>query len=164
MQRKIYVVAVLALGLALTGCNKPKTYAQTPEGNAQYLTDNKAKPGVKTLADGLQYRVITKGTGNTPTSASDVVTVTYKGWTVDGKVFDQTQPGETAQFQAGRLIPGWVEALQNMQAGDEWEIVVPAELGYGADSPGPEIPPNATLVFQMKLISVKPVDQLYKNP
>ena len=164
MTVKIYVAAFLALGLALTGCSKPKTYAMTPEGNAQYLADNKAKPGVKTLADGLQYRVITKGNGNTPTSANDVVTVTYKGWTVDGNVFDQTPQGETAQFQAGRLIPGWVEALQNMQAGDEWELTVPAELGYGADSPDPKIPPNSVLVFQLKLISVKPVDELYKTP
>lgn len=158
MHGKIYAAAIVAIGLVLAGCSaeKPKAYAMTPEGNAQYLTDNKTKDGVKTTASGLQYRVITAGSGKSPTNPSDLVTVTYKGWTVDGKVFDQTQEGDTAEFPAGRLIPGWVEALQMMKEGDEWELTIPANIAYGDESPTPAIPPGSTLVFQMKLISVRP--------
>jgi FKBP-type peptidyl-prolyl cis-trans isomerase len=161
MRGKFYAAAALAASLLLTGCSEEKkTYTMTPEANTQYLTDNKAKDGVKTTASGLQYRVITAGTGKSPTSPADLVTVTYKGWTVDGKVFDQTQPGDTAQFPAGRLIPGWVEALQLMKEGDEWELTIPANLAYGDESPSPDIPPGSTLIFEMKLITVTPGSSL----
>jgi FKBP-type peptidyl-prolyl cis-trans isomerase len=87
----------------------------------------------------------------------DNVTVTYKGWLINGKVFDQTQPGATASFPAGRLIPGWVEALKMMHEGDEWELVIPYELAYGADgTPDGTIPPKQTLVFDMTLLNVAP--------
>jgi FKBP-type peptidyl-prolyl cis-trans isomerase len=75
---------------------------------------------------------------------------------VDGRVFDQTPPGQAASFPAGHLIPGWVEALSKMKEGDEWELVIPAALGYGAEGAGSDIPPNATLVFTLSLISVAP--------
>jgi len=84
-----------------------------------------------------------------------MVNVTYKGWLIDGTVFDETPPGQTANFPAGALIPGWVEALQLMKEGDEWEIVVPSELGYGAQGAGGVIPPNQTLVFNMALLGVQ---------
>jgi FKBP-type peptidyl-prolyl cis-trans isomerase FklB len=83
-----------------------------------------------------------------------MVTVTYKGWLINGKVFDQTPPGQTATFPAGRLIPGWVEALSLMKEGDEWQLVIPSDLGYGARGAGADIPPNQTLVFDMKLVAV----------
>lgn len=178
MRSKIFVaVAAMTLaGFALAGCNQNQQQAaqpeqaapppaaapqapataqadMSPEGNAKFLADNKAKEGVKTTASGLQYRVIKAGTGKTPTAA-DVVTVTYKGWLIDGTVFDQTQPGQTASFPAGQLIPGWVEALQMMKEGDEWEIVLPSNLGYGEAGAGGVIPPNQTLVFNMALIKV----------
>jgi FKBP-type peptidyl-prolyl cis-trans isomerase FklB len=152
--------------LPLLACSQPKpAAAQTgaydlgAASNAKYLTDNKAKTGVVTLPSGLQYRVIKTGQGKSPTTPEDVVTVTYKGWLINGKVFDQTQPGQTAAFPAGHLIPGWVEALKRMKEGDEWELVIPAELGYGAEGAGDSIPPNQTLVFDMQLISVGPPQQ-----
>ena len=154
-------LAAITLATAVAGgCSKPQPASQhydlTPDSNQKYLADNGTEKGVVTTASGLQYRVITAGHGKQVTSPTDMVTVTYKGWTIDGHVFDQTQPGQTASFPAGRLIPGWVEALKLMHEGDEWQLVIPAALGYGADGAGADIGPNQTLVFNMKLISVAP--------
>ena len=170
--RIITVVAVVGLA-ALAGCGQEQaanppaeapaatggpapgaTADMSPEGNQKFLEENKAKEGVQTTASGLQYRVIKAGAGASPT-ANDVVNVTYKGWLIDGTVFDETPPGQTATFPAGALIPGWVEALQLMKEGDEWEIVIPSELGYGAQGAGGVIPPNQTLVFNMALLEVQ---------
>ena len=167
------ILIALAVVASLSGCskeqkpvsekNQPATAAQTSAGydlsadaNKRFLADNAKKPGVIVRPDGLQYRVISSGTGATAKSGDDMVTVTYKGSLINGTVFDQTQPGQTATFPAGRLIPGWVEALSLMKEGDEWEIVIPSELGYGSTGAGGTIPPDQTLVFDMKLIAVKP--------
>ena len=156
---KIAVVALMPLA-ALAACDK-KSDAQTTgydtsaESNAKFLAMYAARPDVKKTADGLMYRVLKAGTGPAVQKNSDVVTVYYKGWLINGKVFDQTKPDEPAQFQAGGLIPGWVEALKLMKTGDTWEIVLPAEIGYGADGAGDSIPPNQTLVFTMHLDKVE---------
>jgi len=97
---------------------------------------------------------LTAGHGKQIHGPDDTVTVTYKGWTIDGHVFDQTESGRTASFPAGRLIRGWVEALKLMHEGDEWQLVIPSKLGYGEAGAGADIGPNQTLVFDMKLISV----------
>jgi FKBP-type peptidyl-prolyl cis-trans isomerase FklB len=156
--RFLAAFAVLAFSvLTLGACNNSASaqhYDLTPDSNQKFLADNKALNGVVTLPSGLQYRVITSGHGKQVTGAGDIVTVTYKGWTIDGHVFDQTQPGATASFPAGGLIPGWVEALKLMHEGDEWQLVIPSEIGYGAEGAGADIPPNQTLVFNMKLVSV----------
>ena len=138
---------------AQSGGTESTGYDLSAASNEKYLTDNAAKPGVTSLPSGLQYRVIKHGTGKTP-ALTDKVTVTYKGSLVDGRVFDQTPPGQTATFPAGQLIPGWVEALSLMKEGDEWELVIPSKLGYGEQGAGNDIPPNATLIFDMALISV----------
>jgi FKBP-type peptidyl-prolyl cis-trans isomerase FklB len=113
------------------------------------------KHGVIRRPSGLQYRVIKAGTGQPVTSGDDMVTVTYRGALINGRVFDQTPPGQTASFPAGRLIAGWVEALSLMKEGDEWELVIPSELGYGARGAGADIPPNQTLVFTLSLVKVQ---------
>jgi FKBP-type peptidyl-prolyl cis-trans isomerase len=143
---------------AVPGTETPlPTAADTsPEANQKFLADNAKRPGVKTTADGLQYRVIKAGNGKMPTMPTDNVTVTYKGSLITGQVFDQTMEGMPATFPAGQLIPGWVEALQNMKEGDEWELVIPSNLGYGEAGAGGVIPPNQTLVFQMALLKVEP--------
>ncbi|HEY0106975.1 MAG TPA: FKBP-type peptidyl-prolyl cis-trans isomerase [Rhizomicrobium sp.] len=150
---------LLFCALLLAACGEQAGaphYDLTPESNQKFLADNGARKDVKTLPDGLQYRIIQAGHGKPVTAPSDVVTVTYKGWTIDGHVFDKTEHGQTASFPAGQLIPGWVEALRLMHAGDEWQIVVPADLGYGAEGAGADIPPNQTLVFNLQLIAVHP--------
>lgn len=162
--RILTVAAALAFGaVGLSACNQHKqektavtTYDTSATANAKYLADNALKEGVTRTADGLQYRVIKAGSGKRVTSAGDMVTVHYKGQLINGKVFDQTQPGQTATFPAGRLIPGWVEALSLMKEGDQWELVIPSDLGYGAQGAGSVIPPNQTLIFEMTLVSVAP--------
>ncbi|MGQ0740860.1 MAG: FKBP-type peptidyl-prolyl cis-trans isomerase [Alphaproteobacteria bacterium] len=124
------------------------------QANQAFLAENASKPGVITRPSGLQYRVIKSGSGRTP-ETTDMVVVTYKGWLIDKTVFDQTSPGQTAEFPAGKLIPGWVEALSLMKEGDEWELVIPSNLAYGERGAGDVIPPNQTLVFRMALIEVK---------
>jgi FKBP-type peptidyl-prolyl cis-trans isomerase len=142
---------------SLTPNQGPPAAADTSaDANKKFLADNAKRDGVKTTQDGLQYRVIKAGTGKPPTAPTDNVTVLYKGQLINGQVFDQTQEGMPATFPAGALIPGWVEALMMMKEGDEWELVIPAELGYGEAGAGGVIPPNQTLIFQMALLKVAP--------
>src|SRR5258705_9347144 len=125
----------------------------SPQANREYLAANAKKPGVVVLPSGLQYRIIKSGAGQTP-HPEDTVTVSYKGALVDGIVFDQTKPGETRNLPAGKVIPGWIEALSLMKEGDEWELVIPSDLGYGAARAGDKIPPNQVLVFNLQLVAV----------
>ena len=163
MRSRIFTaVAAIALGVTALGSGTAalaqgtSSYDLSPDSNKKFLADSAARKGVVVLPSGLQYRVIKSGTGISPKGPMDMVTVTYKGWLIDGKVFDQTKPGQTAQFPAGGLIRGWVEALRRMKEGDEWELVIPAALGYGAAGAGGVIPPNETLVFDMQLVAVTP--------
>lgn len=124
------------------------------EGEA-FLAENKKKEGVKTLPSGLQYKVITEGTGKTP-AANDTVTVNYRGTFIDGKEFDSSyKRGQPATFPVKGVIPGWTEALQLMKEGAKWQLVVPSNLAYGDKGAGGLIGPNATLIFDVELISVK---------
>lgn len=121
---------------------------------AAFLAANKNNPGVVTLPDGLQYLVLTNGTGAKP-SATDTVKVNYRGSLLDGTEFDSSyKRGQPASFPVGHVIPGWTEALQKMNAGSKWKLFIPSELAYG---PGgrPGIPPNSTLVFEVELLSVE---------
>ena len=122
--------------------------------NRRFLADNAQRPGVKVRPSGLQYRIISSGSGKSP-ATGDVVRVKYRGRLIDGPVFDETPPGETASFPLGALIPRWIEALALMKEGDEWEIVVPPELGYGEEGAGGAIPPDQTLVFDVALMRVQ---------
>jgi FKBP-type peptidyl-prolyl cis-trans isomerase FklB len=125
------------------------------EGEA-FLTENKKKEGVKTLQSGLQYKIITEGTGRSP-KATDTVTVNYKGTLIDGTEFDSSyKRGQAASFPVKGVITGWTEALQLMKEGAKWELFVPSNLAYGdKGTVGGPIGPNATLVFEVELISIK---------
>lgn len=128
--------------------------ALSAEANAAFLAANAKKPGVIVEPSGLQHRSLHAGFGKRP-KATDLVTVNYKGSLIDGKVFDATEPGMPAEFTVNKLIPGWTEALQLMREGDHWEIVIPANLAYGARGAGNGlIPPNQTLIFDLTLLSV----------
>ncbi len=133
--------------------NERKGAESIEKGNA-YLAENKAKPGVQVTASGLQYRVIEEGTGASP-DENDEVTVEYAGRLIDGTEFDASQPGNPVTFPVNGVIRGWTEALQMMKPGSKWEIVLPADIAYGAGGSPPKIGPNETLVFDVKLISVK---------
>lgn len=127
----------------------------SPQANREFIAAFAKKPDAVVLPSGLMYRVVKAGTGQTP-APTDVVTMTYKGTMVDGTVFDQTKPNEPRQLPIGRLIQGWKDALAMMKEGDEWELVVPSELGYGENrAANGLIPPNETLYFEMHLISIE---------
>ncbi len=120
-----------------------------------FLAENKSKSGVKVTASGLQYKVIKMGTGPKP-RADQTVTVHYSGRTIDGKEFDSSyKRGEPTTFGVSQVIKGWTEALQLMPVGSKWELYIPADLAYGDRGAGQAIPPGATLIFEVELLSVK---------
>lgn len=120
-----------------------------------YLAENAKQDGVTVTESGLQYRVLHEGDGATPT-VNDVVSARYKGTLIDGTVFDESEGDETVSFPVGRVIPGWVEALQLMQVGDKWELTIPSELAYGEQgAPGGAIGPNEVLRFEIELVGIE---------
>jgi FKBP-type peptidyl-prolyl cis-trans isomerase FklB len=121
-----------------------------------FLAENKKKGGVKTLPDGLEYKVINAGTGKKP-KADDTVTVNYRGTLINGTEFDSSyKRGQPATFPvSGGMIKGWSEALQLMQEGAKWELFIPSNLAYGERGMGGIIGPNATLIFEVELVSIK---------
>ncbi|HXX19333.1 MAG TPA: FKBP-type peptidyl-prolyl cis-trans isomerase [Candidatus Acidoferrum sp.] len=124
------------------------------EGTA-FLAANKTKVGVVTLASGLQYKILKAGTGPKPTAA-DTVVCQYRGTLVDGTEFDSSaKHGGPATFPVGRIIKGWTEALQLMPVGSKWQLVIPPDLAYGTNGAGSMIGPNATLIFEVELLSIK---------
>ena len=132
--------------------------SQASSGNKQagvsFLAANKTKPGVQTLPDGLQYKVVTEGSGPMP-KATDTVTVKYRGTTIDGKEFDASEKhGGTASFPVNGVIPGWTEALQKMKVGSTWQLFIPSDLAYGEQGAGSDITPGSTLIFDVTLVSI----------
>lgn len=120
-----------------------------------FLAENKKKEGVNTLPSGLQYKVLTAGTGKKPAD-TDTVTVHYRGTLIDGTEFDSSyRRGQPATFAVKGVIPGWTEALKLMQQGAKWQIFVPSHLAYGERGAGNQIGPNATLTFEVELISIQ---------
>ena len=120
-----------------------------------FLAANKTKPGVVTLPDGLQYKIIKEGTGAKP-AATDTVTVNYRGTLINGTEFDSSyKRGEPAKFPVGGVIKGWTEALQLMPVGSKWELYIPPDLAYGARGAGADIGPNAALIFEVELLSIE---------
>lgn len=123
--------------------------------NEAFLTSNKDDDGVLTTDSGLQYKVVEQGTGATPTAA-DTVTVHYTGKLIDGFVFDSSvERGEPATFAVNKVITGWTEALQLMPVGSKYQLFIPQELGYGDRGVGSDIPPFATLVFEVELLEIE---------
>jgi FKBP-type peptidyl-prolyl cis-trans isomerase FklB len=120
-----------------------------------FLAQNAKKEGVVTTASGLQYKVIKSGMGESP-RPTDTVKVHYHGTLIDGTVFDSSvQRGQPISFPVNGVIPGWVEALQLMKVGDKWQLFIPARLAYGDRSPGPAIPPNSALIFEVELLGIE---------
>jgi FKBP-type peptidyl-prolyl cis-trans isomerase FklB len=127
--------------------------ANKQEGQ-QFLAANKSKEGVVTLPSGLQYKVLKEGTGPKP-AATDSVTVNYRGTLISGTEFDSSyKRNEPATFGVNQVIKGWTEALQLMPVGSKWQLFIPSDLAYGERSPGAEIGPNSTLIFDVELLSI----------
>lgn len=120
-----------------------------------FLAANKTKPGVVTTPSGLQYKVITQGTGPKP-KPSDTVECNYRGTTIDGKEFDSSaKHGGPATFPVSGVIRGWTEALQLMPVGSKYQLFIPSDLAYGERGAGPDIGPGATLIFDVELVAIK---------
>lgn len=140
--------------------NKQQEAKAQVEGEAnrkrgeEFLAANKSKPGVTTLPDGLEYKVLTQGTGPKPT-VDDTVTVNYRGTLINGKEFDSSyKRGQPTTFPVGGVIKGWTEALQLMPVGSKWELYIPPDLAYGDRGAGADIAPGSTLIFEVELLSI----------
>lgn len=133
-----------------------RNYPLTPEGNAAFLASYRARPDVTTLPSGVMYRALVTGKGTvTPLSRLDTVTVSYRGWLIDGASFDSSPPGAPRAFQLAALIEGWRDALLKMKVGDLWEVVIPADLAYGAEGRAGRIPANQTLIFVISVAKIE---------
>jgi len=133
--------------------------AKQAEGAIQagkdFLAENAKKEGVVTLESGLQYEILTEGSGAKP-AATDQVECHYHGTLTDGTVFDSSvERGEPAVFPVNGVIQGWVEALQLMPVGSKWRLAIPSDLAYGERGAGQQIGPHTTLVFEVELLSIK---------
>src|ERR1043166_9108609 len=123
---------------------------------AKFLEENKKKDGVKTTASGLQFKVLKEGSGASPKETDTVVT-NYRGTLIDGTEFDSSyKRNEPASFPVNRVIKGWTEALQLMKPGAKYQLFIPSSLAYGERGAGQLIGPNATLIFEVELLSIKP--------
>jgi FKBP-type peptidyl-prolyl cis-trans isomerase len=137
------------------------------EGDA-FLVANKAKEGVVTLPSGLQYKILKEGAGPKPT-ANDTVVCNYKGTLINGTEFDSSyKHGQPATFPVSGVIKGWTEALQLMPVGSKWQLFIPSSLAYGERGAGADIGPDATLIFEVELMSIQskeqPKDQAQPKP
>ncbi len=131
-----------------------QAYEMNKKGGEEFLAANAKRPGVTVLPSGLQYEVITEGSGKQP-SATDRVKCHYEGTLIDGTVFDSSiKRGEPAVFGVNQVIKGWVEALQLMKEGAKWRLYIPYDMAYGEHGAGEMIPPYSALVFDVELISV----------
>lgn len=144
---------------------KKKAEGETNEKEGEaFLAANKAKPDVVTLPSGLQYKILTPGAGPKPT-ASDTVSCNYKGTLINGKEFDSSaKHGGPISFPVGGVIKGWTEALQLMPVGSKWQLFIPSSLAYGERGSGADIGPNATLVFEVELVSIQSKEPAKENP
>jgi FKBP-type peptidyl-prolyl cis-trans isomerase FklB len=136
--------------------NAIKTIGDTnKKAGEAFLAENTKKEGVVTLPSGLQYKIIKKGDGKKP-GDEDMVECNYSGRLLDGTEFDSSvRIGKPAVFKVGGVIPGWQEALKLMPVGSKWQLFIPGDLAYGLRGAGRDIGPNATLVFEVELLSVK---------
>lgn len=164
---KLSTIAMIIIGLFCTNIYAVETPTTTTNSANQmqntnttattgdaFLATNKKKPGVVTLPDGLQYKILIEGKGPKP-KETDTVTVHYAGTLIDGKEFDSSyKRGEPTSFPVNGVIPGWTEALQLMKVGSTWELYIPAALAYGNQGAPPSIGPNETLIFKVNLISI----------
>jgi len=152
--RLIAILTTFLIGLSVYSMANAISPEENKAAGEAFLADNATKPGVVKTSSGLQYQVITEGTGAKPNSTSNV-TVHYQGTTIEGKEFDSSyKRGAPATFPLNRVIPGWTEGLQLMKEGGKAKLFIPANLAYGERSVGKDISPNSALIFVVELIKV----------
>lgn len=153
--RKVMMDAQMAARAKAEERRKGEGAVNKAAGEA-FLAENAKKPGVVVLPSGLQYKVLTEGTGPKP-KATDTVVTHYRGTLIDGTEFDSSiARGEPAEFGVTQVIKGWTEALQLMSVGSKWELCIPSDIAYGdRGAPGGKIGANSTLIFEIELLSIK---------
>jgi FKBP-type peptidyl-prolyl cis-trans isomerase FklB len=134
-----------------------KMGAKNKQEGEVFLAENKKKPGIRTLPDGLQYQVLTEGRGAKP-KTNDTIRVNYKGTFIDGTEFDSSaKRNGPVSLPLSRVIPGWIEAIQMMPVGSKWRLFIPSNLAYGEQGAPPVmIGPNTTLIFEVELVGIEP--------
>src|SRR5437667_690054 len=151
--------SMAALNKEIRGKQEEKRKQQGEKNKQEaekFLAENKAKEGVVTLPSGLQYKILSEGNGESPKPA-DMATVNYRGTLIDGTEFDSSyKRGQPSTFSVTGVIKGWTEALELMKPGAKWQLFIPSELAYGERGSGQMIGPNATLIFDVELVSFKP--------
>jgi len=151
----IIIFLTLITGMTMFSMANAKSAEENLNEGKAFLEKNAKEEGIKVTVTGLQYKVLTEGTGAMP-SATDNVTVHYKGTTLDGKTFDSSYDrGEPATFPLNRVIAGWTEGLQLMKETAKYRFFIPSELAYGSRGAGAGIGPNATLIFDVELIKIQ---------
>ncbi len=134
---------------------KQKKYEESIASAAKFLAENQNKEGVKTTSSGLQYKIITEGSGDIP-EGNSMVKVNYKGTLLDGTEFDSSYKNNApSSFRVNQVIAGWTEALGMMPVGSKWELYIPQELAYGSRGQR-NIPPYSTLIFEVELLEIEP--------
>jgi peptidylprolyl isomerase/FKBP-type peptidyl-prolyl cis-trans isomerase FklB len=155
--KRLLSLMIAALVLAAGGARAQPTTVPAPTAVSQdegFLAKNAAAPGVKTLASGLQYKIVQSGPAGPSPKPGDIIKVHYEGALTSGQVFDSSfARGKPALMPLADLVPAWMEALPLMRVGDEWILYAPPALGYGADGAGPT-PPNSVLIFRIKLLGM----------
>jgi FKBP-type peptidyl-prolyl cis-trans isomerase len=152
----LLIVTALLIGFTMFSMANATTPEENKAAGTAFLAENAKKPNIITTASGLQYEVLTPGTGTVSPKATDNVTVHYKGTTIDGTEFDSSYSrGEPATFPLNRVIAGWTEGVQLMKEGAKYRFYIPSELAYGEQGAGRAIGPNATLIFDVELIKIQ---------
>ena len=158
-KNRIYLLALAALVAAAAlymNANKGADYPVPSTLNQEGIVTNTASADTITTASGLQYRIITEGSGTENPSPSSIVTVHYSGKLTDGTEFDSSyKRNQPASFPVNGVIRGWTEALQLMHVGDKWELTIPSDLAYGRQGAGNAIPSDAILIFEVELLEIK---------
>jgi FKBP-type peptidyl-prolyl cis-trans isomerase len=158
-KNRIYLLALAALVAAAAlymNANKGADYPVPSTSNQEGIVTKTASADTIFTASGLQYRIITEGSGTENPSPSSIVTVHYSGKLTDGTEFDSSyKRNQPASFPVNGVIRGWTEALQLMHVGDKWELTIPSDLAYGRQGAGIAIPPDAILIFEVELLEIK---------
>ena len=151
----ISIITVILIGITMFSMANANSPEENKAAGIAFLAENAKNGNVVTTASGLQYEVLTPGTGTVSPSATDNVTVHYKGTTIDGREFDSSYGrGEPTSFPLNRVIPGWTEGVQLMTVGAKYRFYIPPQLAYGEQGAGP-IEPNSTLIFDVELIKIQ---------
>ena len=158
-KNRIYLlalVALVAIAALYMNSNKGADYPVPSTLNQEGIVTNTVSADTITTASGLQYRIITEGSGTENPSPSNIVTVHYSGKLTDGTEFDSSyKRNQPASFPVDGVIRGWTEALQLTHVGDKWGLTIPSDLAYGRQGAGNAIPPDATLIFEVELLEIK---------